>query len=87
MDVVCTELNEIKSFAKETQRFIRDALIRMEEFDNRISSLEGWREQVTHAERLKKRFGYDLRSAVAGGFAGGGAGALLAWLFKFLGGG
>jgi len=39
------------------------------------------------AERLKKRFGYDLRSAVAGGFAGGGAGALLAWLFKFLGGG
>lgn len=80
MDVVCTELNEIKSFAKETQRFIR-------EFDNRISSLEEWREQVTRAEGLKKRFGYDLRSAVAGGIAGGGAGALLAWLFKFLGGG
>jgi len=80
MDVVCTELNEIKSFAK-------DALIRMEEFNNRISSLEEWREQVTRAERLKKRFGYDLRSAVAGGIAGGCAGALLAWLFKFLGGG
>lgn len=84
MDSVGEDIAELKLFMKETQSFVREALLKLKDLDYRVTNLEEWKEQITRSERLKKRFTYDLRSAIAGGLAGGGTGALLAWLFKFV---
>jgi len=76
MDMVCTELTELKEFNKS-------ALQRITILEERVKNLEEWKDEMTRYQRIKTRFSYDLRSAIAGGFAGGGIGAFLGWLFKF----
>jgi len=78
MDMVCNELEELKNFNKS-------ALQRITVLEERVRTIEEWKEEMTRYQRLKTRFTYDLRSAVAGGLAGGGIGSLFGFLLKLWG--
>jgi len=78
MDMVCQEMQELKEFNKTAVR-------KLTVLEERLRSLEEWKDEITRYNRLKQRFSYDLRSAVAGGVAGGlvgmGGGVLVRLLF------
>ena len=80
MDVMCGEISELKEFNKT-------AIRKLTMLEERLKSLEEWKEEVTEYSRLKQRFSYDLRSAVAGGIAGGVFGMVGGLLIRLVFGG
>jgi len=78
MDVVCEDVQELKEFNKT-------AIRKLTMLEERLRSLEEWKDEITRYNRLKQRFSYDLRSAIAGGLAGGlvgmGGGVLVKLVF------
>jgi len=75
MDIVCAEINDLKELN-------RNALERITILEERVKNLENWKKELSNYQKLKVRFVYDVRSAIAGGLAGGSIGALLAWLLR-----
>jgi len=78
MDVVCEDVQELKEFNKT-------AIRKLTMLEERLRTLEEWKDEITRYNRLKQRFSYDLRSAIAGGLAGGlvgmGGGVFIRLLF------
>ena len=77
MDVLCSELNELKEFNKS-------AVQRITILEERVRTLEEWKDEMTRYQRLKIRVGYDLRSAIAGGATGGLIGLVGGILIKII---
>ena len=80
MDVMCQEVQELKEFNKT-------AIRKLTMLEERLRSLEEWKDEITRYNRLKQRFSYDLRSAVAGGMAGGAFGVIGSLLIRLWFGG
>lgn len=77
MDMVCADISELKTMT-------RNFLERLTILEERVRSLEDWKDEVTKYDRLKERLKYDFRSAVAGGVAGGLVGVVGSYLIKLM---
>lgn len=78
--IMCDEISELKEFNKT-------AIKKLTILEERLRSLEEWREDVTEYSWLKKRLDYGLKSAVLGGIAGGAMGMLGGVLIRLIFGG
>lgn len=77
MDIMCQEIQELKEFN-------RTAVKKLTILEERVKMLEEWKDEMTRYNRLKKRFTYDLRSAIAGGIAGSVSSSVLILLAKII---
>jgi len=75
MDIMCQEIQELKEFN-------RTAVKKLTILEERVKMLEEWKDEITRYNRLKKRFSYDLRSAIAGGIAGSIASGIFMMLLR-----
>ncbi|MEM0485392.1 MAG: hypothetical protein QXD29_00820 [Thermoplasmata archaeon] len=72
IDIVCSDIRELKNF-------MREAVERIAVIEERVCDLERWRNEVKEDIRIRMKFIYNLISAMVGAVIGGFIAVIWRW--------